>query len=331
MPGYEGRWKKMTFGEMVEKLESIAAELKEQSVPPGPQAPEGKDVTPLNLGEEVEIWMPCGGQGWQKTTINGVNTALNECSTDLGPTIRLEEENVRWRRVWVRCETTPQAYSPGVVGWAGSMHEHCDVSPHGITSKDVQIANLNAKITNLESQLETEQMKLAACGGAALSNTRLSFDEKGIDDNNLYWSTSYEAVRTAVKREMNYRESCEELGKAFDRLEGEYKEQKRKTGLAELEVLQIKAALEKALTPLTDSPYPVVETAVKFLEKGPRIRIALNDEEKKAFRWQVIPVIANAVESFARDSRCHGTNVWANKIENTVNDILKNVVEELKV
>jgi hypothetical protein len=36
--------------------------------------------------------------------------------------------------------------------------------------------------------------------------------------------------------------------------------------LAELEVLQIKATLEKALTQLTDTPYPVVETAVKFLE-----------------------------------------------------------------
>jgi len=73
------------------------------------------------------------------------------------------------------------------------------------------------------------------------------------------------------------------------------------------------------------------EKELEEVKEAPCFDIVLDNEEKKAFARQVIPVIAEAVESFARGHRCRGNAVWANTIDNTVNSILKKVVEDLKV
>ena len=293
----------MTLSDMVKKLEAVTTELKEQSCPPGPYCPESKDVNPLNIGDEVEIWM----QGWKKTKVDGVNSALNECSTELGPTIRYKEENVYWRRVVsekgeFRYRGEP---SPG--------YEYIDggenlPAPAGITERDIEIANLKAEVAELETELETERMKLVACGVAALSNTRDSFEEQGLPFDSPYWSASYKDVRRAVRREMEHRENLESSIKDYKQLAHDCGEQNEeililqgqerclretqkvfvdRADSAELETLQIKAALEKALNELTDSPYPVVETAVKFLQK--RAGEPLTDDEALAVysAWSV--------------------------------------------
>jgi hypothetical protein len=312
---------------MVKKLEEVTTELKEQSVPP-----EVKVVDLPALGEEVELW----SMGWQKTKVNGVNTALNECSTEMGPYLRRDGENKYWRRVMAKVTFRYQGEpKPNYVYVDGC--DHGDVSPHGITSKDIQIANLNAEIAKLKDQLETERMRLAACGVAALSNTRVTAMNQGLRRDNPYWSASYEDVRTAVKREMNHRESCEELSKAFERLTKDYDAQKKKIstleGISEKykSLHQALAKVKEKLTmPMLYGDAQVIEILASIAQKD-CLCGELTTEEKKAFQRQVIPVIAKAVEAFARDYRCHGNNVWANKIENTVSGILRNVVEELKV
>lgn len=53
--------------------------------------------------------------------------------------------------------------------------------------------------------MEAEQMKLAACGVAALCNTEQTIKEQRIDRGNPYWSASYGDVCNAVDREIALR------------------------------------------------------------------------------------------------------------------------------
>ena len=62
----------------------------------------------------------------------------------------------------------------------------------------------------MAQEIEQLRMQLAACGVAAMQNTRNSIAER-IDRTNLYWSASYGDICAAVDREVSYREEIERL------------------------------------------------------------------------------------------------------------------------
>jgi hypothetical protein len=61
-----------------------------------------------------------------------------------------------------------------------------------------------------ENELETERLRLAACGVAAMSNTKFTVLTR-ITDESPYYSASYGDVCRAVDREIRYREALERL------------------------------------------------------------------------------------------------------------------------
>lgn len=63
-----------------------------------------------------------------------------------------------------------------------------------------------------EDELETLRLQLAACGVAAMCNTRESAKEQRITKDNPYWSASYQDVCNAVDREMALREKLDRWG-----------------------------------------------------------------------------------------------------------------------
>jgi len=71
-------------------------------------------------------------------------------------------------------------------------------------------APLLARIAELEKELETERMRLAACGVVALANTRESA-EKARQMHSDYMSASCLDVMRAVDAEIGYREVIAEL------------------------------------------------------------------------------------------------------------------------
>jgi len=77
-------------------------------------------------------------------------------------------------------------------------------------------AHLQNKIARLTSQLETERMRLAACGVAARSNTEESIKANRLPTGSPYYSASYSDTCDAVDREMKYRS---QLGRAKELLE----------------------------------------------------------------------------------------------------------------
>jgi hypothetical protein len=62
-------------------------------------------------------------------------------------------------------------------------------------------AHLEAEVARLLTELETELMRLSACGIAAMSNTPDSVAQR-ITPDHPYWSASYGDVCNAVDREM---------------------------------------------------------------------------------------------------------------------------------
>lgn len=72
-----------------------------------------------------------------------------------------------------------------------------------------ELLSQNAKIRKLEEELETERMRLAGCGVAAMCSTRESSEQQRITKDNPYWSASYGDVCNAVDREMAMREHLE--------------------------------------------------------------------------------------------------------------------------
>jgi hypothetical protein len=71
-------------------------------------------------------------------------------------------------------------------------------------------APLLARIAEMEKELETERMRLAACGVVAMANTRESA-EKARQMHPDYMSGSCKDVMRAVDAEMGYRERVAEL------------------------------------------------------------------------------------------------------------------------
>jgi hypothetical protein len=55
------------------------------------------------------------------------------------------------------------------------------------------------RIAALEAELETERMRLAACGVAALCDTPSSMAKQRIEKDNPYWSASYGDVLRQVE------------------------------------------------------------------------------------------------------------------------------------
>jgi len=76
---------------------------------------------------------------------------------------------------------------------------------------------LKSHAEKVEMALETERIRLAGCGVAALQNTNKSKVER-IAKDNPYWSASYGDVCNAVDREINAREQAEMLQKECDKL-----------------------------------------------------------------------------------------------------------------
>ena len=71
-----------------------------------------------------------------------------------------------------------------------------------------EICLLKSENAELKSELETERVRLAACGVAAMANTE-STVAKRITPDNPYWSASYKDVCNAVDREMKLRATYE--------------------------------------------------------------------------------------------------------------------------
>lgn len=76
-------------------------------------------------------------------------------------------------------------------------------------------------VLQLERELNTERMRLAGCGVAAMQNTRDSIKGR-ITKNNPFWSASYDDVCRSVDREILYREllekECGDIDKVIGRL-----------------------------------------------------------------------------------------------------------------
>ena len=70
---------------------------------------------------------------------------------------------------------------------------------------------MTAADRQLEDELETERMRLAACMAAALGNTERTVAER-IARDHPYWSASYKAVCDAVDREMALRAALVRAG-----------------------------------------------------------------------------------------------------------------------
>ena len=66
----------------------------------------------------------------------------------------------------------------------------------------------DAQIVQLQTELEHERLRLAACATAALMNTREG-QTRRIERSNPCWSASYHEVCCAVDREIEHREMSE--------------------------------------------------------------------------------------------------------------------------
>ena len=72
----------------------------------------------------------------------------------------------------------------------------------------------------MQKQLEIEKMRLAACGVAAIQNTRITIKDR-IKSDSPYWSASYSDVCRAIDREIALREKLELVESALSELGGE--------------------------------------------------------------------------------------------------------------
>jgi len=71
----------------------------------------------------------------------------------------------------------------------------------------------------MQEQLEIERIRLAACGVAAMQNTRATIKDR-IRSDSPYYSASYSDVCKAVDREISLREKLELVEEALSELGG---------------------------------------------------------------------------------------------------------------
>lgn len=79
-----------------------------------------------------------------------------------------------------------------------------------------QLLTEAARVDELERECERERLRLAACGVAAMCNTKETMEKQRIGRDNPYWSGSYGDVCSAVDREMKLREILVEFEKKVD-------------------------------------------------------------------------------------------------------------------
>ena len=77
-------------------------------------------------------------------------------------------------------------------------------------------AALEQRCKELEDELETERIRLAGCGVAAMCNTEQSIKQQRISKDSPYYSASYQDVCDAVDREMKLRAENAELCKQLE-------------------------------------------------------------------------------------------------------------------
>lgn len=63
--------------------------------------------------------------------------------------------------------------------------------------------SLQSRLLKAEAELERERIRLAACGVAAMQNTKDSHGKNQVDKDSPYYSASYADVCAAVDREMS--------------------------------------------------------------------------------------------------------------------------------
>jgi hypothetical protein len=86
-----------------------------------------------------------------------------------------------------------------------------------VAEKNATIQKQSTEILELQTALETERMRLAACGVAAMMNTR-DCAKKRIHRNSPYWSESYADVCRAIDSQMDLREAEQRLSQAYLRI-----------------------------------------------------------------------------------------------------------------
>lgn len=85
------------------------------------------------------------------------------------------------------------------------IYEPLGIRMSGIDPKHTDVTDLRKERDQLRDDLDTERLRLAACGAAALCNTEDSAKRSRIDSSNPYWSASYGDVCAMVDREMQLR------------------------------------------------------------------------------------------------------------------------------
>lgn len=97
---------------------------------------------------------------------------------------------------------------------AEELAKWCDENSSGIYRPSAEAAaelrRLDAENAQLRAELETERMRLAACGVVAMSNTPESA-KRNREMKDEYWSASCQDVASMVDREMELRAELEAI------------------------------------------------------------------------------------------------------------------------
>lgn len=93
--------------------------------------------------------------------------------------------------------------------------------------------------TETSEEVEILRMQLAACGVAAMSNTKESIEKQGIASDSPYYSASYQDVCNAVGREMKLREENSQFKSQLEAKDKEIDEVDGKLSIATFNVMQL--------------------------------------------------------------------------------------------
>ena len=146
-------------------------------------------------------------------------------------------------------QTKRDKWTKGMVPFAELPEEYksqeCDYARKVLTAmgmnetleKAAAYASLTRQLSDSEKEVETERMRLAGCGVAAMQNTESTIKDR-ITPDNPYYSASYGDVCGAVDREMRLRSDLAEAYGAIWRkvyLEEHFSPELMKTVLAHFE------------------------------------------------------------------------------------------------
>jgi hypothetical protein len=145
-----------------------------------------------------------------------------------------------------------------------------------------RIGELQAEAGYLKADLETERMRLAACGVAAMANTPASVAER-ITADSPYYSASYGDVCSTVDREMALRADVEKLRQqvADERANGEGFARILEEARAELAAeRQAREALQEQIN--ADPAVDVKDAARGYLVRAPKRRLRILTKPENA-------------------------------------------------